>query len=102
VPALDLLKKVDGPIYFLLKHAKEGLLREGGRGSEVMSLQEQLKEAGFFTEAPTGFYGQATSEAVRSLQAKYDLKTDGVAGMETRLLLARLAGRFIPSLSDAR
>ena len=102
VPALGLLKKVDGPIYFLLKHAEEGLLREGGRGSEVMSLQEQLKEAGFFAEAPTGYYGPATSAAVRSLQAKYDLETDGVAGMETRILLARLAGRFIPSLSDTR
>jgi peptidoglycan hydrolase-like protein with peptidoglycan-binding domain len=67
-----------------------------------MSLQEQLKEAGFFAEAPTGYYGPATSAAVRSLQAKYDLETDGVAGMETRILLARLAGRFIPSLSDTR
>ena len=102
VPAPVLLKKVEGPIYFLLKHAEEGLLREGGRGSEVMSLQEQLKEAGFFAEAPTGFYGSATSEAVRSLQREHDLEVDGAAGMETRILLARLAGRFIPSLSDPR
>jgi general secretion pathway protein A len=102
VPAPVLLEEVEGPIYFLLKHAEEGLLREGGRGSEVMSLQEQLKDAGFFAGAPTGFYGSATSEAVRSLQREHDLEEDGVAGMETRILLARLAGRFIPSLSDPR
>jgi general secretion pathway protein A len=102
VPAASLLESVDGPVYFLLKQGQSGLLKPGSRGSEVMSLQEQLKKEGYFEGSPNGLYGPETRGAVRSLQERHDLEADGVVGMKTSLVLARLAGRYVPSLTEPR
>jgi general secretion pathway protein A len=102
VPAASLLESVDGPVYFLLKHGESGLLKPGSHGSEVMSLQEQLKKEGYYKGVPDGLYGPETKGAVRSLQERHNLEADGVVGMETSLVLARLAGRYVPSLTESR
>ncbi|MCA9352373.1 peptidoglycan-binding protein [Patescibacteria group bacterium] len=58
-------------------------LRPGARGDAVMSLQQKLKELGFYTLSVDGKYGPGTSAAVRAFQAQQGLSADGIAGINT-------------------
>jgi general secretion pathway protein A len=103
VPATALLEDVDGPLFYLLKGKGDmGALRSGNRGSEVMALQEELQEAGFFRGSPDGVFGPGTGRAVRALQRRHGVEEDGVVGIETRLILSRISGDKAPSLDDNR
>jgi hypothetical protein len=55
------------------------------RGEDVRRLQKALIEAGFDVglDGADGFFGKATDEAVRQLQAQKNLTVDGVAGLKT-------------------
>jgi len=73
-------------------------LAVGARGSDVLQLQQFLREHGFFTEEPTGYFGPITEAAVRRLQAAHGLVSSGsaqttgygVVGPRTRALIADL------------
>jgi peptidoglycan hydrolase-like protein with peptidoglycan-binding domain len=66
------------------------LLKAGARGSEVEQLQRDLKKLGYFTLEATGYYGDATAEAVRRMQAQHGAVQDGVAGESTLALVQKL------------
>lgn len=66
------------------------LLKEGMRNSSVKRLQQDLKKLGFFDFEATGYYGQITVNAVKSLQKNYGLYVDGIAGKNTFGLLMKL------------
>jgi general secretion pathway protein A len=103
VPTAGLFDGIDGPIFYLLKGKGDmGALRSGKRGSEVMALQEELQEAGFFRGSPDGVFGPGTERAVRALQRRHGVEEDGVVGIETRLILSRISGDKVPSLDDNR
>lgn len=55
----------------------------GDQGPLVQQLQFYLKELGYFTEEPNGVFGESTAAAVRSLQSRKGLATDGVMNTET-------------------
>ncbi|MCM3714325.1 peptidoglycan-binding protein [Alkalihalobacillus oceani] len=59
------------------------VLRPGTTSEQVKTLQQQLKEAGYFDNDITGYYGRATSAAVRSFQQENQLAVDGIAGPQT-------------------
>ncbi|MCM3760136.1 peptidoglycan-binding protein [Alkalihalobacillus oceani] len=61
----------------------EQVLRPGTTSEQVKKLQQQLKEAGYFASDVTGYYGRATSTAVRSFQQAHQLAVDGIAGPQT-------------------
>ncbi|MCX7920881.1 MAG: peptidoglycan-binding protein [Clostridia bacterium] len=65
-------------------------LKQGMHGKNVELLQNNLKQLGFFKSKPTGYYGSATTYAVKMLQKKYRLKQDGKAGKNTLSLISRL------------
>jgi peptidoglycan hydrolase-like protein with peptidoglycan-binding domain len=71
------------------------VLKKGMSGSGVVSLQNDLKQLGFFNEDCTGYYGDITENAVKSLQAKFGYTQDGIAGKSTFALIDKLLGRTV-------
>ncbi|QUH27026.1 peptidoglycan-binding protein [Serpentinicella alkaliphila] len=62
-------------------------LRFGSRGSEVVRLQQSLKDKGYFRSNTTGYYGEITQNAVISFQRDNRLTVDGIAGRQTQTAL---------------
>lgn len=65
----------------------ERSLGGGSAGSDVVCLQEALREAGYLDSEPTGTYDNSTAAAVKTLQTDRDLYVDGLVGRETALSL---------------
>lgn len=59
------------------------ILRLGMRGSEVLKLQKQLRTLGFLKTGIDGDFGSQTEAAVKALQKRYGLESDGVVGGAT-------------------
>ncbi len=69
-------------------------LRVGSRdsvtGGQVTKLQQFLKEKGYLTDAPTGYYGMFTKGAVQSFQRERALEAVGFVGPATRSVIKSL------------
>jgi len=72
--------------------ASSGVLKKGMQGSAVTALQKDLKKLGYLNADATGYYGDLTVSAVKSLQKRYGLTVDGIAGNATLSLIKRLTG----------
>jgi len=75
-----------------LQYTAQGLpiLRQGAKGSEVVTLQTRLKKRGFLKGKADGDFGKKTLAAVQAFQRRYGLTDDGIVGGATwRLLLRR-------------
>ena len=60
----------------------------GNEGEKVRLLQEKLSYLGFLdVSLVTGHFGDSTAEAVRAYQASRGLRVNGIANMDTQLLL---------------
>jgi len=59
------------------------LLSKGDQGDSVRSLQQRLKELGYYTGSVDGDFGGGTQEAVRLFQSQNDLEVDGICGSVT-------------------
>jgi len=62
-------------------------LRRGVTNNDVKRLQERLRELGYLSANPNGYFGSATQTAVEKFQKANNLKVDGIAGNETQNLL---------------
>ncbi len=60
-------------------------LRIGASGDGVVCLQDALADAGYFSAASNGEFGQSTFDAVMKYQQAEDMFVDGVVGRETAL-----------------
>jgi peptidoglycan hydrolase-like protein with peptidoglycan-binding domain len=67
-------------------------LVSGARGADVTVLQKRLVAAGVLDASPSGVYDRATAAAVRRLEVRYSLTSDGVVGPA---MLVVLGGRRI-------
>lgn len=65
-------------------------LRKGSTGSDVLSLQNRLKELGYAV-TPNSFYDNATEAAVREFQRLNGLGVDGIAGPRTQQVAYSIA-----------
>ncbi|MBE9144148.1 peptidoglycan-binding domain-containing protein [Planktothrix mougeotii] len=65
------------------------ILRLGMQGIAVTGLQERLKAKGFLKGGVDGVFGPETQLAVKAAQTEYKLKSDGVVGSETWMILLR-------------
>ncbi|NET55243.1 MAG: peptidoglycan-binding protein [Symploca sp. SIO2E6] len=65
-------------------------LNRGDSGTEVTTLQEDLKASGYYEGPVTGFYGSLTEEAVIKFQSAKGLEPDGIAGSMTQSALVYL------------
>lgn len=62
-------------------------LKEGSSGSEVKTLQQRLKDLGYYKGSVDGKYGAGTTEAVKAFQRANKLTADGKAGKNTQTAL---------------
>ena len=60
-----------------------GHLSAGDSGSEVETLQQALKQLGFYKGKVDGKFGQGTQDAVVAFQNAHNLTADGIVGQET-------------------
>ncbi len=58
--------------------------RDSNTGSEVSKLQELLGQMGYMYQDPTGFFGNATVQAVKNFQSANNLSATGYVGTMTR------------------
>ncbi|MDD3213395.1 MAG: peptidoglycan-binding protein [Eubacteriales bacterium] len=58
-------------------------LRKGYTGSDVKTVQTQLKSLGYYTSSVDGVYGSGTMAAVSSFQKNNNLSVDGLVGAKT-------------------
>ncbi|MBQ4075372.1 MAG: peptidoglycan-binding protein [Clostridia bacterium] len=63
------------------------VMQNGTRGMAVTRLQERLVELGYYTITPDGIYNSDDIAAVKAFQRKNGVKIDGIAGLETQILL---------------
>lgn len=61
-------------------------LKLGDRGETVKSLQNQLKQLGYFQKEINGIYDRETQEAVSQFQKSQALPADGIATPKTQTL----------------
>ncbi|MBP3706506.1 MAG: spore cortex-lytic enzyme [Clostridia bacterium] len=67
------------------------LSKVGSTGDEVYTIQQILKQKGYYNGSLDGVFGTATKNAVMAFQKDNNLKVDGIAGKETLYALG-LAG----------
>lgn len=75
--------------------ASSTVLKKEMQGSEVTSLQKDLKKLGYLSTDATGFYGDATEAAIKKLQKEYGYDPDGMAGNTTQALIDRLLAKNV-------
>ncbi|KJS71793.1 MAG: spore cortex-lytic protein [Desulfotomaculum sp. BICA1-6] len=63
--------------------AQNRTLHWGSRGNEVSTVQQKLRQWGYYHGFTDGLYGSATYNAVREFQRKNGLRADGVVGKST-------------------
>ncbi|MBI5182662.1 MAG: AAA family ATPase [Nitrospirae bacterium] len=69
--------------------------------SEVMALQEILKNKGIYDGKIDGYYGSITDKSVSELQLKWGLSPTGNFDIETHMILSRgVRGKAVPSLKN--
>jgi peptidoglycan hydrolase-like protein with peptidoglycan-binding domain len=79
--------------------ASSCVLKKGMRNSAVTQLQKDLIKLGYLSANATGYYGDLTVAAVKSLQKRQGLTQDGIAGKNTFSVIDRLMGRTKSSAS---
>lgn len=69
------------------------VLSKGMQGHEVESLQLNLKKLGYLKTEATGYFGEATEDAVKSFQKNHGISADGVAGTNTNNKIEMFLGK---------
>jgi hypothetical protein len=64
-------------------YAGSAVLKEGMKGQNVSTLQNNLRTLGFFNSASTGYFGSITKSSVVRFQKQNNLVADGIAGVKT-------------------
>jgi hypothetical protein len=62
-------------------------LTVGQTSQDVMELQTRLKDEGYFTVTPTGYFGPLTMSAVMAYQSAHGISSTGYVGPLTRAML---------------
>ncbi len=81
-------------------NAKPYTLMEKTEGSDVDSLQRQLRALGYLNKA-TGYYGTETVKAVENFQKRNDLTVDGKTGEKTLDLIYSPNAKADPSVASS-
>lgn len=69
----------------------------GSTGNEVKTLQQKLKDLGFYNGSVDGIFGTQTQTAVRNFQRSVGITVDGIVGSTTLLYLGLDSGSSSPS-----
>lgn len=63
--------------------AYAAVYQQGSSGSVVKTMQQKLKNWGYYKGSVDGIFGSKTKEAVKYFQRKNGLKVDGIVGNQT-------------------
>lgn len=63
--------------------AYAAVYQQGSSGSVVKTMQQKLKNWGYYKGSVDGIFGKQTREAVKYFQRKNGLKVDGIVGNQT-------------------
>ncbi len=63
--------------------AYAAVYQQGATGSAVRTMQQKLKNWGYYKGSVDGIFGTKTKEAVKYFQRKNGLKVDGIVGNQT-------------------
>ncbi len=74
-------------------------LRKGYTGDDVRTVQQRLKELGYYTSSVDGVYGNGSIAAVKAFQKNNGLTADGLAG--TRTFQVLFSSSAIPAGSSS-
>ena len=66
--------------------------KQGSRGQTVKTIQQKLKNWGYYKGSVDGIFGSQTKEAVRYFQRKNGLVADGIVGAKTLSALGMSVG----------
>ncbi len=66
--------------------------KQGSTGSAVKTIQQKLKNWGYYKGKVDGIFGSQTKEAVKSFQRKNGLTADGIVGAKTQKALGMNTG----------
>ena len=78
------------------------VLQQGNSGSSVKTMQQKLKNWGYYKGAIDGIFGPKTLEAVKYFQKKNGLAVDGIVGTKTlKALGMSLSGNSSSSNSSS-
>ncbi|MBR4781420.1 MAG: peptidoglycan-binding protein [Lachnospiraceae bacterium] len=69
------------------ENVKANLISFGDKSDIVLECQKRLKELGYLTTTPDGYYGEDTLAAVKLFQSRNDCIVDGYLGPSTRAVL---------------
>lgn len=69
------------------------VLKKESRGNDVVSLQKNLIKLGYLSTNATGYFGNATFNAVKKLQKDNGLSADGIVGPKTYSVLDKLVNK---------
>ena len=72
--------------------AYAAVYQQGSRGSTVKTIQQKLKNWGYYKGAVDGIFGAKTKEAVKYFQRKNGLTADGIVGKKTLSALGMSSG----------
>ncbi len=70
-------------LFITKNNTVEALSKYGSQSEEVKTIQEKLKQWGYYNGDIDGIYGSQTLAAVKSFQEKNGLTVDGIAGEKT-------------------
>lgn len=59
------------------------VLKQGSRGADVKTMQQKLKNWGYYKGSVDGIFGSQTKEAVKYFQRRNGLVVDGIVGNKT-------------------
>lgn len=71
--------------------AAQRILDKGDKGEDVAEMQRMLLRIGYRIGIADGIFGKKTEEAIKSFQALYGLKADGIVGPTTWRVLDQVA-----------
>ncbi|MBQ8426515.1 MAG: spore cortex-lytic enzyme [Clostridia bacterium] len=72
--------------------AYAAVYRQGSSGSTVRTIQQKLKNWGYYKGSVDGIFGSKTKEAVKYFQRKNGLTADGIVGAKTLKVLGMSSG----------
>ena len=75
-------------------------LSVGSQNPDVTALQKVLASLGFFSAAPSGYFGPVTSAAVQKFQTAHGIQPLGTVGPATRAALNALQGTSAPATAS--
>jgi general secretion pathway protein A len=94
---LESIYRGNATIYWKDHEKLSPYLSPGDRGIEVKWLQLNLKELGFMHNSATTVFDSDTVKAVTEFQQAHKLKTDGVVGPATKMILYSQLRSIYPS-----